>query len=730
MGKLLIAFLWHHHQPYYKDDSTGEIKLPWVRLHGIKDYYGMAKILEEFPEIKATFNLVPSLLVQLLAYARDKVRDRFNELLYKKIEDLDSSEKGQLLERAFLANWQRMVKPYPRYRDLLLKRGKWGPGSPPRDSELEARIARFSDQELLDLEVWSDLAWFHPTILEQNDFLRTLKEKGRNFTEEEKQALLDREYEYIAQVIPLHKRLQERGQIEITTSPFYHPILPLLCDFQSAREALPWLQFPKNPVSLRADAESQLDRGLELFESLFGSRPCGMWPSEGSVSSDIVPLLAERGIRWIATDEEILEQTLKVKIQRNESGEVLNPEVLYRPYRVTIRDTEIDILFRDHYISDLIGFQYHRLPLDEAVSDFLGRMKRIRDRVGREDLLLSIILDGENAWEQYEGGGVPFLRALYAGLRDLEGVETVLPGRYLPDHPPLRRLSRLFPGSWINHNFFIWIGHPEDQKGWNYLLDARDALLIKEKEGTLPPSVLHRAWEELYIAEGSDWYWWFGDDHCSGNDEEFDVLFRRHLGNIYDLIQTARPDHLQEPIIGAPEELFEPPQAFLRVSLDGRKTSFFEWFPAGHYSPRQEASTMEKAFSRLGKDIYFGFDENNFYLRIDFEEKIATIFEENYTVAIHFLKPLKRKVVVAGPGELLLYTPGEETPKQFESVAAVEILELGLPFEALGFKVHDDVAFYIEILQAGESLERSPSARLLSFQVPSDDFEYRQWSAL
>src|SRR5579884_3254775 len=346
-AEIAVAFFWHQHQPYYPDDVAGENAMPWVRLHGVKDYYGMALHLLEFPEMRCTINLVPSLLLQLEGYTERGASDQFLDVSRKPADGLEEADALFLLDHFFMANADTMVRPFPRYWELYARR------APGRNTAREA-LRRFHERDLRDLQVWFNLAWVHPLAIERDPDLRALRDKGRHFTEQDKHTVLDKHLEILRQVLPLHRRLAEGGQIELTTTPYFHPILPLLLDKKLAREAMPDVKLPRHTVGYPEDAEEHVRRAVEQHERLFGARPRGMWPSEGSVCQPMLPLLAQHGIRWIATDEEILSASTQGFVSRDNKGHVRNPERMYCPYKVAEAGHELGIVFRDHALSDLI----------------------------------------------------------------------------------------------------------------------------------------------------------------------------------------------------------------------------------------------------------------------------------------------------------------------------------------------------------------------------------------
>jgi len=695
--------------------------MPWVRLHGVKDYYGMAALVEEFPEIKATFNLVPSLLSQLLDYVGNEGEDLGLRLARKPAGDLLQEEKEFILRNFFMANTEWMIRPNARYADLLTKRR-------PRDPDIRAAVRRFSEQDFLDLQVWANLVWFHPKTLEQDSFLQEMMLKGRRFTEQEKADVLRRQMDVIAEVIPLHRRLEERGQIETTTTPFYHPILPLLCNPGSAREAMPNVPLPKEARDNVDDAREQIVRGTRFHEDMLGRKPRGMWPSEGSVCPETAKLIREAGIEWIGTDEQILERSLRKQIARRDNGDIRNPEILYRPYRFETEAGPLTLVFRDHNLADLIGFQYQRSEPEAAARDLVGRLARIK-AVGGRPPLVSIILDGENAWEYYPKSGIEFLRDLYRRLSEHPDIETTTISSYLDQFPSKDTLPRLFAGSWINHNFAIWIGHSEDRKAWDYLYKTRQFLVRVENSGRADSEAVKRAWEEIYIAEGSDWFWWFGDDHHTDQIREFDDLFRRHLKNVYALLDEKPPMMLDQPISekGAPSK-YSQPRAFLKVNVDGRMTSFFEWVDAGHCNLKRTGA-MDQTGERILRDLYFGFDKDNLFLRIDVEGEKDIVIHNDDSLRVCFYSPRQAVLIVEGLyGErqnaiLTEGRAGEGDPQ----AAFRHVIEVSCPFRALGFAENEPVGLFVELIRNNEIIERAPRAGGVEFDVPTPDFEKISW---
>ncbi|MBN1477899.1 hypothetical protein JXA47_14185, partial [Candidatus Sumerlaeota bacterium] len=447
---LHVALVWHQHQPHYRDLMTHEHVMPWVRLHATKDYLDMALILDEFPDMHMTINLVPSLVEQLEEFARGEADDPWLTLVERPAEELDPREKSLVLQRLFSANFDTMIAPHPRYRELHRRRG-WS--SDP--AEIERRVHLFRNGDWRDIQVWFQLAWTDPLLIERDPELRALVEKGTGFTEEEKRALLDKQRAIIGEIMPVHRRLQESGQLEVTTSPFYHPILPLLCDTDWAKQARPDIALPSRRYRHPEDAEAQVREGLAFMAERLGAPPRGMWPSEGSVCPEVIPILARAGVEWIATDEEVLAKSLGIPLfTRDRRMRVNNMDALYRPYTIEIDGARMSMIFRDHELSDFIGFRAADQDPTEAAKALIERLRDIHAHLNStgEPHLVSIILDGENCWEFYRDDGLPFLRALYGGLCD---DPDLLPTRvcdFLDAHPPQHSLPKLHAGSWINHD--------------------------------------------------------------------------------------------------------------------------------------------------------------------------------------------------------------------------------------------------------------------------------------
>ncbi len=720
---LYVAFVWHMHQPFYKDLVTGEYVLPWVRLHAIKDYYDMAAILDDFPDIKQTFNLVPSLLEQIEDYVKGGAADKHLLLSKKDPSDLSFEDKVFMLQNFFMANWDTMVNPYKRYLELLLKRGRFV-----SLDDLKSVAKRFSDQELMDLQVWFTLTWFGHIYKTKDAVIKDLIAKGRDFSPEDKAALFAKQNELMANVIPKYKELQQKKQIELSVTPYYHPILPLVIDTNTAKEALPGIALPQQRFRHPEDAQFQVREAVKYMTGLFGEAPSGMWPSEGSVSEEIIPIVCGAGIKWIATDEEVLSMTLGRSISQ---GRSLLSKELFKPYLLQRDNCSLNIIFRDHNLSDLVGFIYSKWEPRDAARDLMTHLNNIRASLpddGRK-YLVSIILDGENAWEYYRNNGWDFLTELYTKLSEDPNIRTVRVCDFLAENPPSDGLQHLFAGSWINHNFRIWIGHEEDNTAWDYLSKAR--LALENAHGDNP-----LAWKELYIAEGSDWCWWFGDDHSSGNDETFDALFRKHLKNIYHLIGKPYPLYLDNPIkhVTAIRPTREPAYLITPV-LDGEVTNYYEWLSAGYYDIGKLKGAMHQA-ETVVRAIYYGFDIDSLHLRLD----VGVDLENHEAKDMHFgfvlLSPAPYKVKSvydkgSGKYKLEIYkgvNEAWELCKTVDTVGIKHIVEMSVKFADIEAKAKDDIQLVAIVDKDSQELERWPRGGSINFAVPTADYLAEQWT--
>jgi alpha-amylase/alpha-mannosidase (GH57 family) len=691
MQPIHLAFLFHQHQPFYKDILRNRYVLPWVRLHSIKSYTGLLLALKEFPEMRATVNLVPSLVAQIEEYAAGRAVDEALRLTRKPADSLTESDCLHMLDNFFIGHAPRVIRVFPRYCELMDLRDLPG--------RTAARaLPDFPAAALRDLQVWATLAWFHPLVVARDPALQELRRKGRDFTEADKATMLQRQDQVLRGVLPLHRRMAESGQIELSTTPFYHPILPLLVNMECAREAMPGLPMPDQRADFAPDAAVQLRRAIELSARSFGRKPCGLWPAEGSVSMEILPLLREHGIRWIATDEQILARAAGIDLSRDGSASLLHPDGLYQPYALPGDDMPA-IIFRDRGLSDAIGFEYHHGGSTPGAENFVWRVCEGARRCGGSPRLVSVILDGENPWDHYEEAGVPFLRGVFSRLLRSPEIRVTRLCDYVEAHPPEKRLERLPAGSWIDANFAVWLGSPDDRAAWSLVAEARNALTRRIAAGPpLEPNALRMAWEEIYIAEGSDWCWWLGGDRTSDQDYLFDELFRNHLSNMYRLIGLEPPASLAQPI-GKPLKAAEEAGLDLDLATEGLPGVRAGWKPAGYLRFGAESSTMRRSGEIAGGLVYW-FAEKRFFLNLK---------AGGYGEAVRF------DIVLASSAAKRVSVAPERAPQRGSGAA-----RFSAPVSSLVQPTENQIQFYVEVRRGNETLLRIPKSGVIQAAVPAE----------
>jgi alpha-amylase/alpha-mannosidase (GH57 family) len=723
MPRVRLAFLWHMHQPPYREADTGAFLLPWVRLHATRSYLDMASMLERHPGVRCTVNFTPILLEQLEDYVEGRAQDRFLELTARAPADLSLDERGALLRSFFMVDWDMHVRPVRRYQELLQKRGR-----DLRGVDLRRRAAAFTDEELTDLQVHFNLAWMGFAAGE-DPAVRALREKERGYDRRDVAALLDAQRRILTEIVPRWRALAERGQVELSATPYYHPILPLVCDTDAARRALPHVNLPPRFVHPE-DARWHVREAIATHARRFGRPPAGMWPAEGSVSPEAVEVLASEGLTWAASDEGVLLRSLGPHASRVAS--------VYRPWRVAAgAGRELPMLFRDRALSDVIGFTYQRVPAAEAAADFVRSVEGIGDAWRAERLpggpTVGVFLDGENAWEHYPESGRDFLDRLYDALERSGRIETVTLADATREAPgPV--LQHVHSGSWIEASYRIWIGHSEDRLAWTALGRARDAVAAAERAGTVPAEDLARARRHLYAAEASDWFWWYGEDFTTELAAEFDGLFRGHVIRAALLAGAAPPAEALEPIKRAgpgaaaaeAAKALREPTLLVTPRIDGRETTYFEWQGAGVYRPGQHRGSMfggAQGFCVL----HYGFDLHALYLRLDPAESAARAAEVATAVRVALVvgdRQLAVEFPVAADG---VVRTGARGGVALGHAALAEVLEVELPFDALGLGAKARVALAVEALRGGVAVERLPRYGYVTFDVPDENFERVHW---
>jgi len=543
MSRLSVVFYWHMHQPFYREADTGLYHLPWVYLHAMKDYTDMAAILEQVPDARAVINYVPSLTAQLEDYAANlreyldapttRLRDPLLAALAKEHGDYNKTERKFILETCFRLNHQRNMHRYPGYSRL------WNLAEHAKANDA---IDYLGSHFFTDLLTWYHLAWLGETVRQVNFVARRLIEKGRMYTYQDRRDLLTLIATLLTDIPEKHRKLVRDGKIELTTTPYAHPIIPLMLDFHTARATVPDAQIPNEPYpGGRERALEHIELARQSHDELFGEMPAGCWPAEGAVSEATLALLGKSGFNWCATGESVLHHSLGYNLRDHEF------QNLFQPWLVGEGEEQITCFFRDDRLSDLIGFEYSRWKTEDAVANFMHELAGIRHRTqGMQAPVVSIIMDGENAWEHYHENGYPFLIRIYQAIADHPDYELTTFSDYLGKHPASEKLGSLVPGSWVYGNLATWIGDPAKTRAWELLIEAKKA--FDHREAYLSPEQRLAAQEQLRICEGSDWCWWFGDYNPSDAVRDFDQLYRQHLKKLYQLVGEPLPASLDAPI--------------------------------------------------------------------------------------------------------------------------------------------------------------------------------------
>ncbi len=552
-GKTKVVFLWHMHQPDYRDIMTGEYYFPWTYLHAIKDYVDMAAHLEAQPLAKAVVNFAPILLEQLEDYAEqiaahfsqgEKIKDAvLASLVEPSMPAPGTMAFVDLAQKYLRANRERMIERFPAYRELaLLVQGF-------KEKPFFSRY--LNEQFLIDLCVWYHLSWLAEIPRRSDDRIQRLQHKERGFSMDDRRELLAIIGELVASIGPRYKKLAENGQIELCMSPYAHPIIPLLIDLNSAKEAMPDVALPNATCypDGRNRAKWHLNEGIKKFESYFGKRPRGCWASEGSLSDDTLKLLAEAKFEWAATGDSVLYNSLRAHENQSIAAEWQSAkQSLHRAYEFA--GVNVKTFFRDDGLSDLIGFKYSTWHSDDSVGDLVNHMVNIAKAAkDTKNTVISVIMDGENAWEYFPENAFHFLHTLYERLTNHPLLELSTYGEILDQQKPEPlRLSHLVAGSWVYGTFSTWIGDKDKNRGWDMLCDAKQQVDQALRKRSFSAEHLAQIEKQLALCEGSDWFWWFGDYNPAQSVSDFEYLYRRHLMNLYALIDTPAPGYLNQVI--------------------------------------------------------------------------------------------------------------------------------------------------------------------------------------
>lgn len=698
MSKVELTFLWHMHQPCYRWPGSHDALLPWVRLHAAKAYYDLAWMLKRHPDVRVAVNFSGILVRQLREYVEGTHRDDWWHLTLTPAEALDMPARRFMLEHFFSIHHDRCIRPMPRYRDLLERRG-------PDVRAIDP--SAFSAADLRDLQVLFNLQWCGYGLRAESPVVQRLVARQRGYDEDDKRALLDVHIEAMRALGPMWRELVERGQVELTTTPMYHPILPLLVDSDSAREGLPGHPLPGRFVA-PDDADAHVRTAIEEVEAFFGVAVRGMWPAEGSVSQQAAGRFAAAGLDWIASDEWVLERS-----PRDDFG--AGPHA-FTPWRVETTDGPIAMYFREHGLSDLIGFTYARNDPRQAAHDFVRRVAAAgRGWSGPRVPRVAVILDGENPWESYEDDGRPFLDALFEALSRSADVTTALPGDVeLHDLPTIHRLHA---GSWIDANFRIWIGQAVKNRAWEHLRAAREAWARARDAGDVDAEALRQGHEALMAAEGSDWFWWYGDDHESANDAQFDELFRRFCALVYEALGQAPPADLDIPLARAQSRSdASPPRTAIHVEVDGVETDYWEWKGAGEIMAPRPRGSMHQITSWWSR-IAYGYDADHLALRLDVTDAARPIPDAPLEVELGVTVGDERVTMVWA------FTAGRRHGVAREAdgegcAALADFVEVRVPMETIGLVPGQAFGLDVQLRRGGVDMVRLPTEGAVALRAP------------
>lgn len=718
MSKPTILFLWHMHQPNYLDALNDVYLMPWIRLHATKGYYDIPLIMKKCG-VKGTINMVPSLLEQLRAYSENGATDRWLTVTMPHPRDLSDDDKVFLVSSFMMLHWDRLVLTSPRYYELLRKRQRYE-----KKISSEEMILFFTDEELLDLQVLFNLKWFGFMAKEHYPFLQTLEEKDRFFTQEEKVEMMEIQKKIIASIIPLYRDLVKNGDIEVSFTPFYHPILPLVHNSNFAARCMPDATLPKQ-FSFPEDAVWHLKEGKRYASEVWEKDITGMWPAEGSVSLELVQVAEKHNVQWIATDEDIL-------FKSTGSSEKTH---ICRPWKVG--EHTPSLFFRDKYLSDMVGFSFASMDAQDAVTMFTNYATTLFEKAPYDNPILPIILDGENAWESYPENGKLFLTNLFESLAKSTDMKCSTFSEALQEDSSHNELVMLYTGSWINSDFHIWIGNEEKNSAWDYLRRVRLFWSRYQSTHFLSDDLIEQVNRTIYRAEGSDWFWWYGDQFSTENDFLFDRLFRRHLRKVYALLNLKSPTFLNIPILNKMSATgFREPTALISPAITGKTDNFFKWNGAGVMEISKRPGGAMFNSNRIADRVEYGFNEQSIFIKVTLLESLLLLVHKKMSLQVFFMNghnidlslpliPFTQTnfsaVINSESGPISdLYPAGK--------AACSDVLEFSFDFSACGISRGDALALYFKILaEDGKELERIPVMGGITLHIPSDRDLHKYW---
>jgi len=694
VNKINLAFLWHMHQPNYVDPIKKEFIMPWVRLHAMQDYLDIPYAILKAENAKTNINFVPSLLEQLEFYIDKKYSDNYLMVVEKKVIDLSDLERNFIVDKLFNINIEKTVFASIRYKELFQKK-EFLLSTKKNNIGLE-----FFEQELRDLQVHFQLGW-SGTKLKNNTYIQELIQKDRDFTEEEKSKLLGIQYDFLKEVRNYIKSLANNDNCEISITPFYHPIIPIMNDINNVNKAWNNSSIPNNFSNMSHYSKKHLKKAETYALNFFNKKITGMWPAEGSVSKDFLKLLQETDIQWIATDEAILAKS---------KGYSPSLDELSTPY---LYDNKY-IFFRNHGLSDKIGFVYSNWDKTDAVNNFIEELNHFRNNITRNEPLVTVILDGENAWEYYEQHGEPFLTELFTKLSTVDWINLTTFNEYIENNKNIiPKLDTLMPGSWIDGNFNTWINEPVKNKYWEYLFHLNNIIEDRKLNNLLEKNTLNSIEKHFMIAQGSDWMWWAGEGHSSANDLDFDLLFRNYLIKIYNLLEIDVPIELYSPLYSKVEVIsYKKPLHLITPNISGKLDDYYGWVSSGEIFEEQGA--IHKTDTIINK-VLFGFDKENLYFQISSSIDLKEFNKRDYIIAVEFVDFSKKIDLLSNDNGVVSFID--------------EVCEASINFSCIKehFEPNEAIKFRILLKENGKIIERIPNTDIIIINYPCDDFDLTNW---
>ncbi|MCH7818606.1 MAG: hypothetical protein IIB40_03510 [Candidatus Marinimicrobia bacterium] len=716
-GQLNIAFHWLFHQPQYADPEDIANSQPWVRLHAAREYMDLGLLMQKYPKIKSTITMSSCLIDQLLQF-ENGFEDSFLSLIKLDPKDMNKETKSEFLRKVFtvysfesMAAKEGWSKQHEMWKSRVERQG------------LEKAVQLTTDREIIDIQVLHLLGWSGNNLLNSAELENTLnKESG--YTLEEKANILKLHEELIPKIIPLYKELASTKQIEMSISPYYHPILPLLIDNDYGKIADRYCEESSLHFEYPADAVKQVRDAFGLHERIFDEKPMGMLPSEGSVCFEVIELCSREDIKWLITDEQVLFQSV---------DKDLTAEMRYRAYKVKGLEDSPAIFFRCQAISEAITNEYFDMPPEDAVDDLMKNLENIRDSLSGDgkDFIVPILLDAENRWEFFPENGIPFLNELYSRLSDSETIRTVTMKDYLEETGELPIIDNIQPGSIIDGNFNSWIGEEQKNRAWDVLTEARKALEEAGKSDDIRKEPFKTRYEAAYrnilAAEGSDWFLWYGIKKTSHRGRLFDELYRSHLSKVYSYLNLSIPEELLEPLDYYVEEVAAAPEAMLTPDVDGKETEKGEWEAAGYWY-------LEEAVGRQAEYVFtgvrYGFDRENLYLRLDGDSGLLKSTEEKVEIDICIVKPVEAEITISLIDQLEIIKYKSQGVKRDiigGEMNLQDLIEVKLPLSEIGLGMNEKFYFFVRLTSEGEELERLPRQGVIKTVTPSVRRKTKRW---